>query len=312
MRSLDREATLPFHQPGRHSMTRRLFGSVLLSLGAGSTLAAQQMTTRDLFALPQPAPDSVIAYGTDSLQFGELFRPTGVRRSPVAILIHGGCWVAQIDGKHIRSLARALADLGVTVWSIEYRRVGHPGAGWPGTFEDVAAGVDYVRQLAGALDLDTTRVVVAGHSAGGHFALWVGARSKLPAGAPGASAPFRPKAVLGISPVPDLTVIAAQPQPVCGPAVNRLIGGSLAEQPERYRLASPAKLVPLGVEQVLLVGAADPVTPADWSRSYFDLATKAGDQVKLRVVPNAGHFEVVAPATAAGKEVIATIRALVR
>ena len=288
------------------------FALAVLALAPLIPMAAQQqMTTKDLLGLPQPAPDTVIHYGPDSLQFGELYRAKGARPGPVMVFIHGGCWLSAFDRKHARSLAAAVAARGITVWNLEYRRVGNPGGGWPGTFEDIAAGVDFVRDLAGPFHLDTTRVVVAGHSAGGHFALWVASRGKLPSG-PGSRAPLKPRAILALAGVPDLSEVASAKEPVCGDAISRLMGGSPQERPEPYRLASPNQWLPFGIRQVILTGAEDHIVPPDLSRVFAARATKAGDHVELIVVPGAGHFEVVSPGTPAGIRVIETVARLVR
>ena len=279
----------------------------LLGLTAATSLAAQpMMTARDLLALPQPEPDTTIWYGADSLQFGELFLAKHVRPAPVVVLIHGGCWLASYDRRHIRSLAAAIAAEGITVWNLEYRRVGNPGGGWPGSFDDIAAGTDYVRRLAGAYDLDTNRVIVAGHSAGGHFALWAGARTKRP------STALRPIAILALAAVPDLAWTRPDGTQVCGDAIARLMGGTPAEFPDRYRTASPGRLLPLGIPQTVLTGADDRVVPPELSRTYAADARAAGDRVRLIEVPAAGHFEVVAPETAAGRQVLAVLRAMAR
>ena len=121
------------------------------------------------------------SYGEDPLQFGELYLPAGDGPFPVVVLIHGGCWLAEFDQAHLRSLAVAARDSGFAVWNVEYRRVGNPGGGWPGTFLDVAAGTDYLRELARQHPLDLEQVVPVGHSAGGHLALWLAMRSQLTA-----------------------------------------------------------------------------------------------------------------------------------
>jgi acetyl esterase/lipase len=299
---------------GSRSTTLAIATGLAAVTALPTTASSQRMTARDLVALPQPAPDTIIAYGADSLQFGELFlpRPRGSTLAPVAVLIHGGCWLSAFDRRHLRQLASTIAGEGIAVWSIEYRRVGNPGAGWPGTFEDIANGIDHVRRLAGPFRLDTTRTVVAGHSAGGHFALWAAARGRLPADAPGARTPLRLRGAVGIAAVPDLAVVVGGERPLCGDAISRLLGGSPSEVPERYRLASPSRLLPLGVEQVVITGADDAVVPADLSRRYTTEATAAGDRVRLIVVPDAGHFEVVSAGTPAGAEVIRAIVAQAR
>ena len=74
----------------------------------------------------------------------------------------------------------ALKDEGIASWNIEYRRLRQNGSGWPGTYLDVRRAIDHLRQLATQYDLDLTRVVVVGHSAGGHLAMWSGTRHRLP------------------------------------------------------------------------------------------------------------------------------------
>lgn len=290
----------------------RFLGSCLSTLLLAAPLAAQPMTARELLALPQPAPDTTIRYGADSLQFGELYLARGVRRAPVVVLIHGGCWLAGYDRRHIRSLAAAIATEGIAVWSLEYRRVGNAGGGWPGTFEDIGAGIDHVRSLAGAFDLDTSRVVVSGHSAGGHLALWAGTRGRLPAGSPGATAPLRPRGIVALAGVPDLAADFDAMRPGCGDAIVRLMGGHPDAVAERYRLGSPARWVPLGIRTTLVSGDGDRIVPPDLSRAYQRAAQAAGDDARLVLVANAGHFELVNPNLAGGRETIAAIKALLR
>jgi acetyl esterase/lipase len=150
-------------------------------------LLAQERSPDDLLKLPVPNATR-IAYGTGTLQFGELLVPAGRGPHPVVIFVHGGCWVAKLGKLDDRAVALDLvrliaADLtvnGFATWKLEYRRLGNDGGGWPGTFQDIAAGADQLRQIAAKNQLDLTRVVAIGHSAGGHFALWLAARPKLP------------------------------------------------------------------------------------------------------------------------------------
>lgn len=287
----------------------------LATLALAGQAHSQRMTTRDLLALPQPNPDSVFRYGTDSLQIGELFLPptpssararVGTAR-PILVLIHGGCWLAAFNRGHIRQLARAIADRGLAVWSLEYRRVGDAGGGWPGTFDDIAAGVDFVRIMAPSLNIDTTRVLAAGHSAGGHLALWAASRSKLRESAPGSRNPIRLAGVVALAAVPDLLRASSGDQPICGDAISKLLGATRVEQPGRYLVASPTAQLPLRIPQTIITGADDAIVPPDLSRGYTARAVQAGDRVRLVVLPDAGHFEVVSPNTAAGTRVVELI-----
>ena len=106
----------------------------------------QVMTAADLDRLTAPPPEARITFGDDRLQFGELRLPEGNGPHPVAIVIHGGCWLERYDMAYMGTIAEALTREGIAAWVLEYRRVGNPGGGWPGTFEDIANGADHLRR----------------------------------------------------------------------------------------------------------------------------------------------------------------------
>ena len=162
----------------------------------------------------------------------ELRLPKGPGPHPVVILVHGGCWQAPWGFDHVRSLAAALTAEGYATWSLEYRRLGDPGGGWPGTFEDVARGADHLREAAKAHPLDLDRVVALGHSAGGQLALWLAARPRLPAGSPlHAAQPLRLRGVVSLAGITDLR--AGAEGGVCGDAIPQLLGGPPQDQADR-------------------------------------------------------------------------------
>lgn len=271
-------------------------------------LGAQRlMTAGDLASLTAPPPDHRIAYGSDSLQFGNLRLPKHPGPYPVVVFIHGGCWLGQFDIAHVAAIEQAMADSGFAVWSIEYRRVGDPGGGWPNTFADVARGVDYLRVLARDYPLDLNRVVVAGHSAGGQFALWVAARTKIPASSElYASDPLPVRAAFALAPASDLEGLEARH--VCGDVIDKLMGGSPADHADRYAAGSPMRLAPIGVRQVLIVGAHDQ-SWAPAGRAYAAHARAAGDTgIVLMEAPESGHFELIAPASTTWPVVIGAIQ----
>ncbi|MEM9822266.1 MAG: alpha/beta hydrolase, partial [Bacteroidota bacterium] len=134
-------------------------------------MAAPKLISAEEYGqLEEIQADHRITYGEDPSQFGDLFLPPSKTAAPVVLLIHGGCWRAKYGLEPMGQIARALADNGAAVWSLEYRRLGN-GGGWPHTFLDVAHGADHLRELAPKYNLDLNNVVVAGHSAGGHLAL---------------------------------------------------------------------------------------------------------------------------------------------
>jgi acetyl esterase/lipase len=188
----------------------------------------------------------------------------------LAVAIHGGYWRARYGKRLEKAVAVDLTRRGMAVWNIEYRRLGRGnGGGWPATFEDVAAAID---RLAGLSDprLDLARVTAFGHSAGGQLALWAGSRS---------DGPVRIGRVCAQAGVCDLGS--------AGGAARALMGGGPDQVPERYALADPMRLVPLGVPILLVHGAEDATVPVKRSRRFAEAARSAGDDVTL-VEPNPG------------------------
>ena len=271
-----------------------LIGLSALMLSCLTLRANDILTVDDINNLATPA-DYRISYGDGALQFGEIRLPEGEGPYPVAIVIHGGCWLSQYDIAHIGSLASALTELGIATWSLEYRRVGDAQAAWPATFEDVARGADHLRALAADYHLDLDRVIAIGHSAGGHLALWLAGRSGIADTSEiYTSDPIGILGVLALAPAPDLAYLHAQK--VCDHVIDRLMGGSPAALPERYAAASPPEMVPLRTRQIILTGAHD----ARWlpvGMRYVEAARKAGDDVEHVMAPDSGHFEVISPTT---------------
>ena len=295
--------------PFCRSWPRILLPLLAATAGAPMLLGAQQLTFAQLASIPAPPPDHRIQYGDGPLQFGHLRLPKRPGPHPVVLFIHGGCWLSQYDITHAAPFEQALADSGFAVWSIEYRRVGNDGGGWPGTFADIARAADFLRELAPRYALDLNRVIASGHSAGGEFALWLAARRKIPPSSPLFVAdPLAVHGVFGLAPAPDLEGLHAAG--VCGNVINRLMGGSPAEYPDRYAAASPMQLVPIPVRQVLVIGAHD----RSWGpigRSYLARTRAVGDSTVLAIdAPDAGHFDLLAPTTTTWPIVIGALKQL--
>jgi acetyl esterase/lipase len=236
-----------------------------------------------------------IAYGNDPLQFAELRLPIAGSPHPVAIVIHGGFWRAKYDLEYIRPVCETLTSSGIATWNLEYRRIGNPGGGWPGTFEDIAAGAGHLQAIAAEFHLDLKRVLAIGHSAGGHLALWLASRKK-----------FLPAAI-SLAGVVDLR--RAWELHLSNTVVADFLGGSPDEVPDRYDLASPIEQLPFGIPQKLFHGTADASVPIEISEHYVDTAQTRGDNAELITFENSGHFELVDPGT---KEFAVVLEAALR
>lgn len=253
--------------------------------------------SRDILELPPPPTAARLFYGDDPLQFGDLRLPDGPGPHPLAIFIHGGFWRAEYALDYFGHACATLAAEGIATWNIEYRRIGNPGGAWPGTFLDVANAADHVRALADDDPLDKDRIVAVGHSAGGHLALWLAGRNRIPAGdVLHIDNPLRLRAAISLGGVADLR--QAWELGLGEGVARELVGGTPEEYPERFAATSPADLLPLGVPQILIHGELDVPVPFATCQDYAARAAASGDDVTFIGLPDTGHFEIVDPRSA--------------
>ncbi|MEG3182195.1 alpha/beta hydrolase [Sphingomonas sp. LT1P40] len=267
----------------------------------------------DLLGRQRPAPDATFSYGPDAYQKVDVWLPKAKSgRIPTVLMVHGGCWTSGIADRSIMNwIANDLRKRGIAVWNIDYRGVDVAGGGYPGTFRDAAAATDLLRSHAARLKLDTSNLVAVGHSAGGHLALWLAGRRKLPKTSPLAGGdPLRIARVVSLGGLPDLKLTAASPDNGCGTdVVAKLTGPPTASHPDVYADTSVPGLLPLGVRQDLVNGREDRIIPMRLADDYVAKAQAAGDRVAQHIVPRTGHVELIAPESAAWA---ATVRLIQR
>jgi acetyl esterase/lipase len=258
--------------------------------------------------MPPPPADRRIVYGPDPNHLIDVRFPPGKGPWPGILALHGGFWRAKYDLTYFGHVCAALAADGFVTCNVEYRRVGQPGGGWPGTFHDVAAAAAYVLANAEELGLQPDRLTVIGHSAGGHLALWLAGRHRVDRSSEiaGPSPAFRAAVCLGGA--ADLHHVDALR--LGEDAVREFLSGGVDELPERFAAASPASLVPLDIPQLIVHGEEDPNVPVDNVDRYVSIARAAGDDVREMLLPGIGHFEIVDPDNAIWPEVVAGIRAM--
>ncbi|WND36222.1 alpha/beta hydrolase [Streptomyces sp. BB1-1-1] len=287
--------------------------------------AAEAAEEKSAFSHPAVDPDSTAVYGDHPDQVIDFYVPRGAvgpgGAAPVVVVLHGGSWRAPYDRRHVSPFAGFLARRGLAVASVEYRRgadggdggdggdgaegaggaggggAGGPVAGrWPETFDDVVAALDALPALVRQHlpQADARRVVLTGHSAGGHLALWAAARHLLPDDAPwriDRPAPLR--GVVALAPIADFEV--ADKLDVCGGATRQLLGGEELFA-ERRPYADPALLLPTGIATTLVQGRADVDVPQAVAEAYADAAAKAGEVVGVTLLEDVGHYPLIDPA----------------
>lgn len=266
--------------------------------------------SREILDLAPPPAGATLSYGPDPAQVIDVRLPPGPGPHPVVVVIHGGFWRNRFDRLYMGHLAAALIAHGYATWNIEYRRLGDPGSGWPGTLLDAAAALDHLRTAAPRYPIDLARVITAGHSAGGHLAFWLAARPRLPA----SSVLYRrdplPLAgAIAFGGVVDLR--AAWEMALSDRVVESFLGASPDAAPERYDSASPYALLPFGVPQILIHGTADESVPHVIAARYAETARARGDDARLISLEGVDHFDPVDPRSPVWPTVLDAVRALV-
>ena len=269
----------------------------------------------DVLSRTPPQADHRIQYGVGDLHFGDLFLPElkHGQRAPVLVFVHGGWWKNQYGLDYGGHLCNVFRRDGVAAWSIEYRRVGDPGGGWPGTFQDVAAGFDFVKTLAATYPLDLERVVVAGHSAGGHLAFWLAGRPNVPENSP----LYHPQPALAIHGAVSLAgaVDLRLTIDLSGyltfahdkREVANFMGGLPQEVGDRYRSGDPGELLPITTPQWLLQGTEDDQIPPKLPERWAANGRRLGERITVEIIPGANHFDVVDPESKAWPRVRAAV-----
>ena len=238
-------------------------------------------------------------YGADPEQFGDLRLPSGDGPHPTIVYVHGGGYRANVTLAGAVGICTALTNAGYATWSIEYRRLGN-GGGWPMTFDDVRAAAAHLTTLAEAEPIALDRVLVAGQSAGGQLALWLGHAS-----ASGQTSLPKFRGVLTLAPASDMrrSALAGTDSPA-----RALLGGAPDHVGDRYAATSPIELLPIGLPQLVVHGTQDSQVPYAFSQAYVRTAQERGDNIELVTIEGADHLDLWNPASTAFPGVVAAAR----
>jgi acetyl esterase/lipase len=284
---------------------------VALATSRGAASAAALMDWPDLLGRPMPTPTREIAYGAAPEQLADLWLPAGKGPFPVVLMVHGGCWRSNVAKLSIMNYAAEdLRRRGIAVWNVEYRGVDRTGGGYPGTFQDVAAGADKLEAIAPSYHLRTDHVVAFGHSAGGHLVLWLAARGRISAiSVLKAARPLPIAAVVSAGGLPDLEAVRAGGY--CGASsVENLVGPPSARHPNVYSDTSPAELGAGPDRELLISGDQDPIAPPRLADAYDAKMKAKGARIVAVTLRDTGHVELISPGTPAWAEVVRAIQRL--
>lgn len=258
---------------------------------SSETMVKSNVSYTSVTGLDFVEADKKLVYGdaNPELQYGLLWLPessTPNKNPPLIVLIHGGCWLNAFDIQHSYPLSSALAQAGYAVWSLEYRRTGDAGGAWPGSFDDIRQGLAFTSKLS-AYPVDLDRMVIMGHSAGGHLALLAASENQ------------DIDAVIGLAAISDI-VEYSRGENSCQTATIDFMGGGYESNPAAYKAANPVGK-PLNDKTILLQGDIDVIVPLEQSQ------LPGASQV---VFEGAGHFDWVHPGTGAYQLLLSTLKDL--
>ena len=260
--------------------------ALFILLSAELALSAETELTNvsfsDVLAVPYREADITHNYGENQFQFGQLWLPATTPARASLVLIHGGCWLNQFDITYSHGLSSALADAGFAVWSLEYRRTGDEGGAWPGTFEDIVAGINSLNDIDA---IESENLAILGHSAGGHLALLAGAQSEL--------LDMEPDLIVGLAAISDVVSYAAGSN-TCQTATPLFMGGDVSDRAQEYFDANPSNHG-LHENTVLLQGDVDEIVP-------LSQATLSG--ARTIISSGANHFDWAHPGTLAYRRLV--------
>jgi acetyl esterase/lipase len=215
------------------------------------------------------------------------YRPEGDGPHPGLIDIYGGAWQRGTP-EDSRQFDSYLANKGYAVFAIEYRHA--PKFRFPAQIEDVRAAISFVHANAAQYRTDPDRLILCGRSAGGQLAL-------LAAYEPG---PVLVRAVIAFYAPTDLAagyIDLPSPDPIdVRQVLATYLGGSPAQAPEAYRVASPVTYAQrtLLPPTLLIQGARDHIVKPRFPRELQGKLRASGNRAVLLELPWAEHaFDAV-------------------
>ena len=217
----------------------------------------------------------------------DLYLPRGADApTPVLMYIHGGGWVG---GTKEGSVLRLLPwlEMGWAVVNVEYR-LGQVSLA-PAAVEDCLCALRWVIRNAERYNIDPTRIVVTGNSAGGHLSLTTG---MLPASA-GLDRQCPSTEELTVAAVINWYGITDVGDLLDGPNMKRYAVEWMGSMPNRFEIAervSPLTYVRAGLPPILTIhGDADPTVPYQHAVRLHEELTHAGIPNQLHTVPGGRH-----------------------
>ncbi len=174
------------------------------------------------------------------------------------VMVHGGGWRSG-NKSHFYALANVLAKKGYTLILPEYRL--SIEAPYPAGLEDINQAIEWTKKNAKNLNIDPTKIAIAGGSSGGHMAALIGFTQHLPLFKPVTPIlrkPSRLNAIIDLDGVLDLTdpeTLKHENKKKDKSAFALWIGGSWQNANSLWRQASPAEYISQDAPPLLVISS---------------------------------------------------------
>jgi acetyl esterase/lipase len=275
-------------------MVKTIALTCLLALAA-ITAVAQHKTTPSLLEIGDRywmQPDVVYGSANNTPLKLDIWYPRDNPNPTMTVVyIHGGGWTFGSKEGAVYQLLPYL-ERGWRVVNVEYRMAGNSLA--PGSVEDTRCALRWIYRNAAQWKFDTSKIILTGHSAGGHLSLITGMLpdgtaldNRCYADAKYGDVPMKVAAIVnwyGISDVNDL---------IKGPNVKNYAAmwmGALPNADEVAKSVSPLTYVRAGLPPVITIhGDKDDVVPYTHATRLHQALKRTKNTETLVTIEGGGH-----------------------
>lgn len=236
-----------------------------------------------------------ISYGTHPNQTFDLNLPVGGNAEQGLVLfLHGGGWVGGNKESVKKSYPVFNANSDYATASINYRLVNDGESNIDDIIDDISLALKQIKSFASGCSVNLSKVVIGGHSAGGHLCLLYAYKYKD-------KSPIEVVGVLASAPVPDLSVESFYTDNTYGDEarmctiISQLCGKSFTAETRRLETAVLEENSPINfvsdnaVPTIILHGSNDTIAPLFGSLMLTEELNKHSINNELVLFENAGH-----------------------
>ncbi len=236
-----------------------------------------------------------IAYGSNKSQTFDLNLPVDNRDEiGLVVFLHGGGWVSGNKSSVTKSLSNLASNEDYATASINYRLAGEESVDVYDIISDITAALELIKNMAGGYGMNITKLVLCGHSAGGHLSLlYAYKHSDI--------SPIPVAGVFASASVPDLASDKFYTNNTLGDEaymcslVSKVCGVNITPENRAHYKGLLEKLSPVSfvtpdtVPTVLIHGMKDRIAPYSGVALLDDTLTENRVKHEVISIENAGH-----------------------